>query len=79
MSSPESGRPTKAKEGKVEKGARYLRNINFLSAAALAGAAVVLPPAVAPIAVAGALWNMGEGAVDEVVRRKAKKRRKAAH
>jgi hypothetical protein len=69
-----------SKEGKIEKGARYLRNLNFLSAAALAGAAVVLPAAVAPIAVAGAIWNMGEGAVDEAVRRRqAKKRRKAAH
>ncbi|HJQ08876.1 MAG TPA: hypothetical protein VJ836_05350 [Candidatus Saccharimonadales bacterium] len=37
-----------AKEGAAEKTSRFFRNINVLGAVAAAGAAVVLPAAVAP-------------------------------
>jgi hypothetical protein len=72
-----AGKERTSKEGAAEKGSRILRNVNVLGAVALAGLAIVLPPAVAPAAGVWAGINAAQAGGFEAARRHfAKKRRK---
>lgn len=72
MGKSESG----PKEGKVEKGLKFLRDINVLGAVALAGAAIVLPPLAATAAGVWAGVNVAQAGGYEVARRHFAKKRK---
>jgi hypothetical protein len=68
---------TRSKEGAAEKGSRYLRNFNAIGAVALAGLAVVLPPAVVPAAAVWAGVNAAQAGGYEVARKHFANKRKA--
>ena len=67
--------PAKSKEGKTEKAARWYRNFNALGAVAMYGIGVVAPPVAVAANVLAAI-NVVQAAGGEVVRRKAKKKRR---
>lgn len=65
----------KNKEGSVERGARFYRNVNVLGALALGGAALVAPPVLAAGLGVVAGVNLLQAAGAEVVRGYARNRR----
>lgn len=68
--------PVKNKEGAIEKGSRWLRNVNVIGGLACLGAAVVAPPLVATgLQVYGA-FNLAQAGGYEAARRWAKNRTK---
>ena len=66
----------KVKEGKAERGLRFLRDVNVIGALALAGAAVLLPPVAAGAAGVWAGVNAAQAGGYEVARRHFAKKRK---
>jgi hypothetical protein len=66
---------TPPKEGAAERTSRFFRNINIVGAVALAGAAVVLPPAAAAAAGVWAGVNAAQAGGFEAARRHFAKRR----
>lgn len=63
------------REGSVERGARFYRNVNVLGALALGGAALVAPPVLAAGLGVVAGVNLLQAAGAEVVRGYARNRR----
>jgi hypothetical protein len=77
---PKESQPTPKKESANvgERASRFLRDINLLGAAALAGVAVIAPPVLAPAAGVWAGVNAVQAGGFEVARRHfAKKRKKS--
>ena len=66
-----------SKEGAAEKTSRFFRNINVLGAVAAAGAAVVLPAAVAPALGIWAGVNAAQAGGFEFARRHFAKKRQS--
>lgn len=64
------------KESAAERASRFFRNINVVGAVALAGVAVVLPPALAPAASVWAGVNAAQAGGFEIARRHFEKKRK---
>jgi len=67
---------TSGKEGAAERTSRFFRNLNAVGAVALAGVAIVLPPAIAPAAGVWAGINAAQAGGFEVARRHFEKKRK---
>ena len=70
-----SEKMTPNKEGKAEKASRILRNINLAVGAVASGAAGILAPPAAAVAVAYGGINVAQGGGFELLRRHAKRRR----
>jgi hypothetical protein len=64
----------KNKEGAVEKGSRWLRNVNIIGGVACLGAAVLAPPLVATGLTAYGAFNLAQAGGYEAARRWAKNR-----
>jgi hypothetical protein len=65
--------PGKKREGKAERGSRWLRNVNLLGAMAL-GSAAVVAPVFAPVLVPLAGLDVAQAGFFEVTRGMAKRR-----
>jgi hypothetical protein len=66
----------KSREGRLEKGSRWLRNVNIIGGLACLGAAVVAPPLAAGALNIYGAFNLAQAGGYEATRRWAKNRKK---